>query len=861
MTNTPQPTSRLSILTLKALPIAADARLSRTDYTDDQVWEFVVGAQDSPALTLQTRYGGRVGLASLVPMWLLDGRVIYQAQAYARPPAITAFAPGYVRAEANLTPVLALTAEHWTMESRAIGVRYTLTNTGKTEISLRLDLFGQVAVGGRPLKLAVVTLTDKRAALSLGSIGATDQDGGVGANVLRPAVMLEQGGAQFAAGAGGSGKTSPKIGQNVSVPPGASVTVRWVHAGLNDLRDSLARVDAWLERDWGEYFRQIEMASEAIPSIETGRPDWDAVIALSYHHLMQSLLKPGVSLPYVSFVATRQLGHGYSPAGDGSDHERSWSGQTPQLAYPVALALASIDAQAAQGLLLNYLAVQTADGAIDARPGMAGQRAGFAALPILAQLAWGLYTITGDQDFLREVAPKLRLFLEYWVNRGGDSLPTWDDERQTGYLYFPTFGTGSHWAQNADIRLVIGPDMAAYLYGEAAALRDIAHALNDADTETAMNAQAERFNTLLMALWADGEKRFSYRDRDARAAHSKSVTLLHEARADEEHFIAQKLPSPARLIVRVTGGTNKTPRMTLTLNGVDADGKTVMETVSPPEFGWYRGYGVYTTAHVYSQLDRVQIGGLSRVYKLDLHTLDTTRTDINTLLALRANLGAAGRAALAELATNEAAFYRPTGISMVPATDEAFDPANHNGSGGVWPFWAALVGEGLWASGKYVQTADLLKRLLTAQGKAFEADGQFHEFYHSDEGRGLGEGGHLGGIAPLYLLNRVLGVVIPSSTRAWVGGPFVWGTPVTVRQHGVTVTRSERGTTIAFPSGHVAELGLDAPWTLVTDDATTDNETVVAAQPDPLIPAPPPETLTEAEASGKVIIQVQFEES
>jgi hypothetical protein len=53
-----------------ALPLAADARLSSTDYHDDQVWELSPGVpgSDAPALVLQTRYGGRVGLASLVPL-------------------------------------------------------------------------------------------------------------------------------------------------------------------------------------------------------------------------------------------------------------------------------------------------------------------------------------------------------------------------------------------------------------------------------------------------------------------------------------------------------------------------------------------------------------------------------------------------------------------------------------------------------------------------------------------------------------------------------------------------------------------------------------------------------------------------
>jgi hypothetical protein len=49
--------------------IAADARTGRTNLYDDQVWQLRLGQPDEPAVTLETRYGGRVGLARVVPVW------------------------------------------------------------------------------------------------------------------------------------------------------------------------------------------------------------------------------------------------------------------------------------------------------------------------------------------------------------------------------------------------------------------------------------------------------------------------------------------------------------------------------------------------------------------------------------------------------------------------------------------------------------------------------------------------------------------------------------------------------------------------------------------------------------------------
>src|SRR5687768_3202503 len=103
------------------LSLSADARLCQSSYTDDQSWYLLPGVSDQPALSLQTHYGFRVGLASLVPMWQHDGRTIYQAQTYHKTPVISAFAPNYIAVEAVLLPDLALHAEHIALSSQAIG--------------------------------------------------------------------------------------------------------------------------------------------------------------------------------------------------------------------------------------------------------------------------------------------------------------------------------------------------------------------------------------------------------------------------------------------------------------------------------------------------------------------------------------------------------------------------------------------------------------------------------------------------------------------------------------------------------------------------------------------------------------------
>ena len=785
-----------------SLPLAADARLSATDYHDDQVWELHLGTGDAPALALQTRYGGRVGLASLIPLWNHDGRTIYETQAYAHPPRITGFAPGYLRVQASLNPQLALQAEYWAIDSHTVGGRFTLSNAHTTPTTVHLDLFGHVGAQGKEQPLHIVPVQASLHALHMGSIGA-----------INPVVLLEGGAAELTDGT----PTSPKVGVTLTVGGRKKTAVRWVHAGLPSVRESLAQAQLWLGQKWDSFFKQINYAAQFIPQIETGDDALDLALATAYQQLVLAFLKPTASLPHASVVGLRKSYTGFSPTGSGNHPWREWNGQSPTNSYLAGLALASIDPQMAQGLIRNYLAIQQPDGAIDWKPGLGGQQQGILCLPILARLAWGIFQYTEDQKFMEETFPGLLSFFTRWLaeDADGDGLPEWQSDNQTGYVFFPTFAFGQAWGQHLDIRTVETPDLLTYLLSEAVSLREMAHFLRDSANEQRLSTQIETLQQALEALW-DGE-RYSYRDRDTHQTTTR-VDILRDGRGDEAHILSLALAPASRVIVRVEGGVDHTPRFTLHLEGLDENGSAITETVESNAFRWQHNRGAYTTRQVFSQVERVRCDGLSRVYRLSLYTPDLTRLDINTLLPLwSVALPAAHTEALKALLTSADHFWQPNGVTMTSAQDKDFDPANADGSGGVWPFWLTLLGEGLIESGDFDSAADLLRRLLPVQTATLTQQRDFAEFYDSETARGLGEKGVLAGMPPLHLWTRVIGVRIIDAGKVWTGGVYPWHTPVTFRQHGVTVRRSAEGTTITFPSGHQAELPVGAEWQAVTD--------------------------------------------
>lgn len=827
--------SRRDYTLLRTLTLAADARLTQTSYTDDQAWEVRLGELHAPAVALQTRYGGRVGLASLVPMFLLERRLLIETQVYSRPPAITAFTPNYALVEAALTDTLTVESEYWCMASNAIGVRHTLKNTSNADVSLRVEILGQVGMDRKAQELAILTLAGGSSALSLNTYPH-----------LAPVVLIENGTA-FIEG----DRVSAKVGADVTVPANGQAQVRWIHAGAPEMRTSLLVAQWWLEQDWDAHFESIFALAQSTPAIETGDADRDTLNALSHNYQLQSFISPTGKLPHASIVTRRGMVTGYSPNGDGSDHERAWSGQGVQHAYLTALAVATAAPELAKGLLLNFLAVQEKNGSIDARPGLGGQRAGYSAPPLLARLAWRIFRYTHDEAFIRQVFPKLLKFYRFWNSQDSDNLPQWHSEKQMGYAHFPTYGLGHAWAQNLDITYTESIDLAMYLLSEGIALSGMVRFANDTSgSEAEIQRTLETARIALDDLWKGGK--YSYRDAQTHKVH-KPQTLLNDARADEEQFISTPLDKPARLIVRIIGGAERPPKFTLQIDGVVLNGDTVSETATPPHVFWFRGYGVYTTQHVFKQVDRITAEGLSRVFRLEAVTADHTRQDITSLLPI-ASLGGITHERAAQLVkqiTDKKKFWREHGVAMTPANDPAYDSSNQRGGGGVWPFYVTLIGEGLCDYGYVEEARDLLSNLSNLQLELYQRDGKFYEFYDADEVKGWGESDHNMGTVTLHLLRRVLSVRILGPDTVWTGDPYALETPVTVRQYGVTVARSKEGTRVTFPSGHTVELAPDAEWQMLTDP-----NPVPRFEPQRTTP---PDFTPDKPSAGRVIIQVEVE--
>lgn len=815
-----------------SLCLAADVRQFQTDYADDQIWELELGSGQSPALALTTRYGGRCGLARLVPMWVIDGRVVYEADAYARQPVLHDLYPNYLRLTAFAAPHLALQIEYWVMESHAVGGRVTLRNDGDRPTEAGLDLFAQFMREEEAGEINLLELSGGQVGLHLQNVGG-----------LQPVILLEN--------AGPISGSSPKLASRVSLPAGGQAVLRWVHAGRSSLDESLALAHHWLTAvDWEPYLKELPEINAQTPTIQTGDRERDAAIALSYRLALGSLVGPTGRLPYPSFVTARIPGRGFSPAGDGSDYYAEWSGQSALDAYLLLPVLAQAAPALAKGILRNFVSVAGADGFIDWKPGLGGQRAGMLSLPLLATAAWRVYELTEDSAFIGEVFPVLGRFFERWfaadLDQDQDGLPEWRSAQQAGLGGHPAFAPLRRWAENIDIRLAETPDLAAYLIHEGESLLAMAGLLGKKRAIPVLTGRVERLRAALGQMWDTAGGRFLARDRDTH--QTPPGGLVAEGPGDEALIPSLELNPPGRLVVRALGGRDHIPDCEVTLEGLDAGGQPYAETLAREAFAWHRGVGAATSGGVYSRIDRVIARGLSRVYTLRVSRPDWTRQDASGLLPLWAGgLDETRTAQAIQTLTDPTRYWRSQGVPRCDAQDAAYDPEGANGCGGVYPLWNALLAEGLIEAGRPALAADLLERLLKTQVALLRAEKAFHEAYDSESSAGLGERNHLGGIVLLDVLWRLIGARVISERRVWIGGDYALPWPVTITHRGVTVERDSRGARIVFPSG-VEKRVRSTKWRAVEDEAA-DGKPVKQPASKPFVarkaPAPePPRTGT-----------------
>ena len=763
------------------LTLAADARLSIPDYLNDHIWELsIVGGGEPPALSLHTTYGLRAKAMRIFLRFSESGKTVSDPAAFALPPTIRRFYPNFLILDYSPLKNIDVTTEYWVPQSNAIGSRISVANKTSATRTIRLEVCALLA----PIDGQTITATQMQMVNVMAG-----QTGG-----LFPVLFMTGGPAP------GSGP-HPSLFLDLDLGPGATRTLTWVQAATEILQTSFDLARQTSARPWEAERARLELlnSSQAI-DIHTGDKDWDAAFAFSQSVAFGLFFPDDGHLPCPSLVSSRSPDHGYSPKGDGTDYPTSWNGQTPFDAYYISSVLPA--SNAAQDLLENFLSIQTEEGEIDGKPGLAGQRARYLAAPILASLAWKLYEKSEDQNFLNNVFPKLHKFFWFWFSPeyddDRDGLPQWKHILQTGFEDHPLFDLWHEWSLGVDIAQVHSPALEAMLYHEAACLIKMAERLERYDFLPLLHEQAAKLRQSIESTWQPRTGLYHYRDRLTGLSLAGKVLVKQQGSGVVSPKL--KFDQPIRLLIEVHTESPAAKRPEIRIH--EFASKAADEVVRSGNYQWHNRGSVYTTQKVYSKLGKISVRGLNDEDTLVISTLDFTTEDHTLFMPLWAGIPdeqyaqiMIGRALL-----DASRFHRPFGVPAC-AGFPSTQPAAEAVSQAVHLPWNLFIGEGLLKYGFRSDAARLVAHLMTGIVQNLKQNRAFHARYHAENGSGMGERNSLYGLAPVDLFLRVLGVEILSGTRVKLEdkNPFPWD--VTINYRGLTVIRGQEKTKVVFPNG------------------------------------------------------------
>jgi len=768
-----------------ALTLAADFRFCTPDYVNDHIWELETGSGDPPALSLHTTYGLRARTMRLFPRFTLGNLTVSDPAAFLLPPRLRRFFPNFLELEFAPIPGIDVLAEYWAPDSHTVAGRFTVTNRVSKSVSLTLELCGQlVPLEGQSLAPLSWLSTNVLAGRS---------------GNLSPVIFLT-GGPKPGPG------PYPSLAIDLALASRGNRTLTWAQAALATPEESFELVRRTAARPWEAERARIELVNAAQTiEIHSGDPDWDAAFALSQSTAFSLFFGPSRHLPHPSFVLTRQPDQGYSPRGDGSDHSHLWSGQPPLEAWSLSSLLPGTPELAA-GLVRNFLSTQSGTGAVDWKPGLAGQRGRWLAAPLLASLTWQTFQQTRDLDFLQEAQPGLEAFFTCWFDASrdldGDGFPEWEAPPQTGFEDNPAFTVWQADGQGAEISTAESPALAALLCREAQALSHIAGFLNQTDNQTRWETESGRLRLLVEECWDEDAGLYHLRDRDTH--RSPAGKLLGKQSGAGILTLNQTFRQPVRLLVRLELKGETTRRPEITLSGQKGEAPQT-ERLERMDFQWGSGLAVATTRMVYTSVAEIEVAGLEKRDRLSVSVMNFSAEDITLFLPLWAGIPDEHRALniVSRILMASDRFGGSFGIPMCPASSK---PGSAPIRQAVHLPWNILLGEGLLGYGLRAEAAQLTGRLMAAVILNLKQQHAFAHAYHAGNGSGIGERNPVQGLAPLGLFLDTLGVRIESPKCVVLSGknPFPW--PVTVKYRGLTITRHANQTLVVFSNGQTVKL-------------------------------------------------------
>ena len=243
------------------LILAADSRLTKLDYSNDQIWEVLIGSGEPAAISLQTTYGLRARSMRIFPQFTEAHQTISNPAEFDEPPTVVEFAPNYLKLKCEPFQGIDVQLEYWIPDCHTAAGRIWLKNIGDLPRKFRLELTGILnpSIEGKPF---IPRIKEATTVLQ----GSTEN--------LDPILFIT-------GGATGEVSPYPHLYHDLELPPNAYRRFTWVLASLEDDDDSFRHARLTAAQNWDAEIARVKMLTSRGLEIETGDPDWDAALAFA----------------------------------------------------------------------------------------------------------------------------------------------------------------------------------------------------------------------------------------------------------------------------------------------------------------------------------------------------------------------------------------------------------------------------------------------------------------------------------------------------------------------------------------------------------------------------------------------------
>lgn len=764
-----------------ALTLAADARLSHTDYLNDQIWELTLGKGSPPAIALQTTFGLRARLMRMFPRFLENDKSKIDPADFVNQIVVETCLPNFIRLVGMPLEDIEIAMEIWVPLSQAICGKVFVRNLGLRDRQIRVEWIGQLTPneGQRlaPVEIQGVSVL----------AGKTSN--------LAPVIFLTNG-PKFGSG------SYPCLSLSFDLSPKTDKTFTWVEAALESQEASFSLARSLATSRWEAEKARMEMLNAGQVEIITGDPDWDACLMLSQKAALSLFLSASRDLPEKSLVHNRQPDQGFSFRGDGSDYSHLWNGQSILDVYSVSQILNATAPDLIAGLVKNFLAIQEENGFIDMKPGLSGQRSRLLAAPILSSLIVQLDQLSSQTEFLKQAYPKLLAFFDHWFSplndRDQDGIPEWTHPIQFGQENHPVYSPWDSWSQGVNITTTESPALCAFLYKECQSLLQIGEQLGFNNRKQDLQTKANQLAEAVERAW--DENRHVYLDWDRDTHVSTNGELIAQTNGNGLILLQRSFRQPKRLIIQIFSSSPSISQVKIFIHGTNQAGRHRVEQISYNGFRVSPGKFTSTTDSVYSTIEQIEIHGLSGEDQISVYQVNLSHPDHSHFTPLWAGITSKERASvlIEQTLLDPERFWKPFGVPV--CTDMIPNPEGRICQAGSL-FWHQIIGESLLAYGYREEAMQLVSRLLNAVGQTLRSGSNFRQYTDSNNGDSWGELNALNGLAPVGLFLKTLGVQFSSNRRLIINGfnPFPW--PIIVKYRGIELLCEKDLTTITFADG------------------------------------------------------------